>query len=91
MFSLPIITQIGNIRIKRNSWDNSNIIQISPEESIAKYGYKAKQRPHTILSKNSIPKKHYSGMPKDWNPQPIKWIDVPRDNVKDKKNLVCKN
>ena len=92
VFSLPTVTGIGNIRIKRKSWNGNNIIQISPEESIAQYGYgyESKQRPHTILSKNSIPKKHYSGMPKSWEPQPLKWIDVPEDDIKDKKILSAK-
>ena len=72
-FSLPVITGIGNIRIKKKSLGMAkDIIQTVAEESFVKYGYEGKQRPHTILSKNSIPKKHYSGMPKDWDPQPFK-------------------
>ncbi len=86
-FSLPVKIGIGNVRIKRSSWDGRDIIQISSEESLAKYGYDGNERPHTFLSKNSIPIKHYSGIPKKLKPYPLKWIDILKQDIIDKKIL----
>lgn len=77
VFSLPVRTNIGNIRVRRQSWNGDNIIQTTSEKSLARYGYNSNERPHTILSKNSIPKKHYSGIPENLSPQPLKWVDIP--------------
>ena len=86
-FSLPIKIGIGNIRLKRYSWNDRNIIQVSSEESLAKYGYDGKERPHTMLSKNAIPIGHYSGIPQTLKPQPLKWINIPKKDITDKKIL----
>ena len=82
VYSLPMLTGIGNIRLRRKTWDNNTIIQTVGEESIAKYGYDGKDRPHAILSKNSVPKKHYSGLPKNWPVQSRKWITIPIEGIK---------
>ena len=79
VYSLPVIASIGNIRLQRRSWNEQEIIQTTAEESFAKYGLDGKQRPHTILSKNSIPRKHYSGIPDNLPPEPIKWKTIPSE------------
>ena len=85
VFSLPVIATIGNIRLKRKTWDRNTIIQTVPEESLARYGcgYKSEDRPHTILSKNSIPKEHYTSIPGTWNIEPRKWVSIPKEYLKD--------
>ena len=89
VYSLPVVATIGNIRLKRKAWNGSTIIQTVPEESLAKYGYAGKERPHTILNKNSIPKKHYTGMPHEWSLEPLKWIRVPMDKIGEKENIIA--
>ena len=88
VFSLPVIATIGNIRLKRKTWDGNTIIQTVPEESFAKYGYDGKGRPHTILSKNSIPKKHYTGIPSTWKLEPLNWISIPKEDIEDER-IIC--
>ena len=73
LFSLPVIATIGNIRLKRKSWNGNTIIQTVPDKSLAWY---VDCRPHTILSKKSVPKKHYKGHPREWEVLPREWIDV---------------
>ena len=89
VYSLPVVATIGNIRLKRKAWNGSTIIQTVPEESLAKYGYAGKERPHTILNKNSIPKKHYTGMPHEWSLEPLKWIRVSIDKIGEKENIIA--
>ncbi len=81
VFSLPVQISIGNIRLQRKSWDKTQVIQIVAEESLAKYGYDGKGRPHTIISKNSVPKKHYTGIPDNWNLEPLEWKRVPVEKI----------
>ena len=88
VFSLPVIATIGNIRLKRKTWDGNAIIQTVPEESLAKYGYDGRGRPHTILSKNSIPKKHYTGIPSTWKPEPLRWLSIPKEDIADEV-IIC--
>ena len=89
VYSLPVVATIGNIRLRRRTWDQTTIIQTVPQESIAKYGYKSKSkdRPHTILSKNSVPKKHYTGIPPKWKIEPLKWIEVPLNEIEKKEGI----
>ena len=82
VYSLPVLATIGNIRLKRKSWDGTAIIQTVPEESLAKYGYDGKDRPHTILSRHSVPKKHYLGE-SPLKPQPTQWVEVPATSTND--------
>ena len=73
VYSLPIISTIGNIRLSRKTWNGNRIFQTMPDESLAKY---STGRPHTILSRNSVPKGYYKGHPKKWDVMPRDWIDV---------------
>ncbi len=89
VFSLPVKADIGNIRLQRASWDKTPIIQIVSEESLSKYGYDGKGRPHTILSKRSVPIKHYTGIPdsldvegREWKKIPLEEINKLSDNLK---------
>ena len=82
VFSLPVKSDVGSIRLKRKSWDKTTAIQIVAEESLAKYGYDGKGRPHTILSKHSVPRKHYNGIPAHLNLEPLEWKSVPTEEVK---------
>ena len=83
VYSLPILTTIGNIRLRRNTWDRKTIIQTVSDDSLAKYGLEGKDRPHTILSQNSVPKKHYSGLPQSWNIEPIEWMTISQKDITD--------
>ena len=83
VYSLPVVAAIGNIRLRRRTWDVHTIIQTVPEESLARYGYDGKSRPHTILSKNSIPKKHYDGLPENWTPYPREWKKIPKGDAEE--------
>lgn len=81
VYSLPVIATIGSIRLQRRAWSGQNVIQTAADESIAKYGLDSKQRPHTVLSKNSIPVKHYSGIPEKLRPEPREWKQIPKENI----------
>jgi len=81
VYSLPVIATIGSIRLKRKSWNRLSIIQTAADESISKYGLDSKQRPHTVLSRNSIPVKHYSGIPEKLRPEPRGWKQIPEENI----------
>jgi len=81
VYSLPVIATIGIIRLQRRAWSGQNIIQTAAEESIARYGLDSKQRPHTVLSKNSIPVKHYSGIPERLRPAPSEWKEIPEESI----------
>ncbi len=82
VFSLPVKSAIGSIRLQRKSWDKTQIIQVVAEESLAKYGYGGKDRPHTIISKHSVPIKHYTGIPDSWDLEPLEWKEIPVEEVK---------
>ena len=87
IYSLPVISTIGSIRLKRRTWRGDTIIQTVPEENLAKYG---DCRPHTILSKNSIPKKHYDGcLPDELEVISRDWVDV-TDKIKNNKGIIEK-
>ena len=81
VYSLPVITGIGSIRLSRRSWSGQSVIQTAADESISKYGLDSNQRPHTVLSKNSIPVKHYSGIPETLRPEPREWKEIPKEDV----------
>ena len=85
VYSLPVKASIGNIRLQRKTWHGDTIIQTVAEESLSKYGYDGKDRPYTILSKNSVPKKYYLGLPSDLErkPQPREWIPIPLNEIED--------
>ena len=83
VYSLPVMSGIGNIRLKRKAWHGDTIIQTVPEASLAKYGYAGKDRPHTILSKHSVPKKHYTGISGKWEVEPLEWVDVSQEHITD--------
>lgn len=82
-YSLPIISTIGSIRLRRESWDGKNIYQVTGDESLAKYGDDATSRPRTILSKNSVPIGHYSGIEKDNLIEPLKWTNIKLSELSD--------
>ena len=87
VYSLPVIEgSMGNIRLRRRSWNGDTIIQTVSEESLGGY---VNCRPHTILSKNSVPKKHYQGHPKEWKVIPREWIDV-TDKINNDKGIIEK-
>ncbi|MDD9883095.1 MAG: type II-B CRISPR-associated RNA-guided endonuclease Cas9/Csx12 [Gammaproteobacteria bacterium] len=81
VYSLPVVATIGSIRLQRKAWSGQNVIQTAAEESIAKYGLDSKQRPHTVLSKNSIPVKHYTGIPENLRPEPREWKKIPEESI----------
>ncbi len=84
VFSLPVLANIGNIRLIRKGWNGKTIIQNVAEESLAYYGITENNgRPHTILSKNSIPTGHYSGIPKELPVEPIEWKKIPDKDIKE--------
>ena len=85
VYSLPLKESIGNIRLRRKSWDKKIIYQTVPEESIAKY---QDCRPHTILSKNSIPRGYYEGYPKKWEILPREWQSVTEQIKKENNNKI---
>ncbi len=87
VFSLPVKSTIGSIRLQRESWDKTSIVQVVAEESLGKYGYAGKDRPHTIISKNSVPIKHYTGIPDSWDLEPLEWKEVPVEEIKLPDNL----
>ena len=89
VFSLPVKSDVGSIRLQRNSWDKSHTVQVVAEESLAKYGYDGKDRPHTILSPRSVPRKYYTGIPNRWNLEPIEWKTVPSKELRTVKNNQC--
>jgi len=67
----------------RKGWNGETIIQNAAEDSLSKYGIIEKNgRPHTILSKNSIPIGHYSGIPENLPVEPIEWKKIPLDFFK---------
>ena len=72
-YSLPLKSTIGNIRISRKTWNGNRIFQTMPEASLAKY---SNGKPHTILSRNSVPKGYYEGYPKKWEEDQRDWKDV---------------
>ena len=81
VYSLPIIVGIGSIRLKRRTWNGQSAIQTVATEGLAKYGLDSKQRPHTALSKNSIPIKHYFGIPQELHPEPREWKQIPDKDI----------
>ena len=82
VFSLPVKSNVGSIRLQRKSWDKTSSIQVVAEESLGKYGYEGKGRPHTIISKHSVPRKHYTGIPDSWYVEPLEWKEVPVEEIK---------
>ncbi|QUE30581.1 type II-B CRISPR-associated RNA-guided endonuclease Cas9/Csx12 [Francisella philomiragia] len=82
-FSLPVVSTIGTIRIRRKSWDGSDIYQVTGDESLAKYGFDGTVRPKTILSRNSVPIKYYNGKEKVVLIEPLSWINLDIDNLTD--------
>ena len=82
VFSLPVKSNVGSIRLQRKSWDKTSTIQVVAEESLGKYGYEGKSRPHTIISKHSVPRKHYTGIPDSWYVEPLEWKEVPVEEIK---------
>lgn len=81
IYSLPTIANIGNIRLQRRGWNGQKIIQVSAEESLSKYGLDSDQRPHTVLSKNSIPIEHYVGSAEKLRPEPREWKEIPSEYI----------
>ena len=82
-FSLPVVSTIGSIRLRRKSWDGKNIYQVTGDESLAKYGFDGVVRPKTILSKNSVPIKHYQGIEKENTIEPLNWIEIDKNSLVD--------
>lgn len=82
-FSLPVVSTIGTIRIRRKSWDGSDIYQVIGDESLAKYGFDGTVRPKTILSRNSVPIKYYNGKEKVVLIEPLSWINLDIDDLTD--------
>ena len=81
VFSLPVRSNIGTVRLRRRSWSNQHTIQLVAEEAFAIYD--ENERPHTLLSKNSIPKKHYDGIPKNWPAIRQEDLHFPDEFIKD--------
>jgi len=81
VYSLPVKANYGNIRLQRRAWSGQNVIQTAAEESIAKYGIDSKQWLHTVLSRNSIPAKHYAGIPETLRPAPREWKEIPAESI----------
>ena len=83
VYSLPMVATIGSIRLERRAWNGPSVIQTAADEGLSKYGLDAKQRPHTVLSKNSIPIKHYRGLPGELIPEPREWKEIPDAYISD--------
>ena len=81
VYSLPVISEIGTIRLSRRAWTAQSILQTAAKKGIAKYGRGGRQRPHTILSKNSIPVKHYYGIPEELHPEPREWERITDEDI----------
>ena len=80
-YSLPIVIGIGELRLERTAWNGQKIVQTAAVEGISKYGLDSKQRPHTILSKNSIPIRHYTGFPNELRPEPREWRKISENYI----------
>ena len=81
VYSLPTLASTGSVRLRRRSWDGEEIIQNAADEGLAKYGLDGKDRPHTILSKNSVPVGHYTGVQSSLAPKPRAWIGIPDEFI----------
>ena len=91
-YSLPVKSEgRGTIRFRRKTWNGGKIFQIMSAKSAAKYNDLLEQYNthwlHTILSKNSVPKKHYVGYPEKWYVIPRYWINVP-DKIKGNNSMI---
>ena len=92
VYSLPVKENIGKFRLSRKTWNGSRIFQTMPEKSAAKYNdllAKDNIYLHTILSKNSVPKKHYVGYPEKLHVIPRYWTPVP-DKIKSNNSMIEK-
>lgn len=90
VFSLPVVANFGNIRIARRSWVGDTIVQVQGEESLAKCGVDGKDRPHTFLSQNAVPIKHYSGIAESLPVYRLEWIRVPAADIAESDGLFAK-
>ena len=90
VFSLPVKATHGLTRLQRRAWTGKKIIQLASQEKLASYDG---GHPHTILSKNSIPVKHYGGLPSsllpsEKKPKPISAAVIKEHNKGGKAALV---
>ena len=81
VYSLPTLASTGSVRLRRRSWDGEEIIQNAADKGLAKYGLDGKDRPHTMLSKNSVPVGHYTGIQSSLAPKPRAWMGIPDEFI----------